>query len=246
MLLAFDVGNTTIAIGLFRGRKLVKSWKIKTDSDKTSDEYGAILLNLMQVAGLAPGKVTGGHHLERRPAPDARHRGGLPDLFRDRGQRRRAGAQDGHAHPLREPPRGRRRPDHGRGRRLREVRRPAHRPRFRHGDDLRRRLGQGRIPGRGHRPRHPDLGRGPLPQDGPAAPDRDPQAEEGHRPDDRVQHAVRASTSATSAWSRRRSKRSARSSAGTPGSSPRAASAARSRPSSRRSRPTSPTSSSRA
>jgi type III pantothenate kinase len=59
MLLAFDIGNTTIAIGLFRGRKLVKSWKIKTDSDKTSDEYGAILLNLMQVGGLAPGKVTG-------------------------------------------------------------------------------------------------------------------------------------------------------------------------------------------
>jgi type III pantothenate kinase len=59
MLLAFDIGNTTIAIGLFRGRKLVKSWKIKTDSDKTSDEYGVILLNLMQVGGLAPGKVTG-------------------------------------------------------------------------------------------------------------------------------------------------------------------------------------------
>lgn len=59
MLLAFDVGNTTIAIGLFRGRKLVKSWKIRTDSDKTSDEYGAILLNLMQFAGLAAGKVTG-------------------------------------------------------------------------------------------------------------------------------------------------------------------------------------------
>jgi type III pantothenate kinase len=59
MLLAFDVGNTTIAIGLFRGRKLVKSWKIKTDSDKTGDEYGAILLNLMRVAGLEPGKVTG-------------------------------------------------------------------------------------------------------------------------------------------------------------------------------------------
>ena len=59
MLLAFDVGNTTVAVGLFRGRKLVKSWKIKTDSDKTSDEYGAVLLDLMQVAGLAAGKVTG-------------------------------------------------------------------------------------------------------------------------------------------------------------------------------------------
>ena len=59
MLLAFDVGNTTIAIGLFRARKLVKSWKIRTDSDKTGDEYGAILLNLMQVAGLGAGEVSG-------------------------------------------------------------------------------------------------------------------------------------------------------------------------------------------
>ncbi len=52
MLLAFDVGNTMIAIGLFRGKKLVKSWTIKTDSDTTSDEYGATLLNLIHVAGL--------------------------------------------------------------------------------------------------------------------------------------------------------------------------------------------------
>lgn len=59
MLLAFDVGNTTIAIGLFRGRKLVKSWKIETDTDKTADEYGALLLNLMQVSGVSAGKLTG-------------------------------------------------------------------------------------------------------------------------------------------------------------------------------------------
>jgi type III pantothenate kinase len=59
MLLAFDVGNTTIAIGLFRGRKLVKSWKIETDDDKTSDEYAVLLLNLMQASGLPAAKVTG-------------------------------------------------------------------------------------------------------------------------------------------------------------------------------------------
>ena len=40
MLLAFDVGNTTIAVGIFRGKKLVKSWKIKTDSDKTATNTG--------------------------------------------------------------------------------------------------------------------------------------------------------------------------------------------------------------
>jgi type III pantothenate kinase len=59
MLLAFDVGNTTIAIGLFRGKKLLKSWKIKTDRDKTGDEYGAVLLNLFQVAGLQAKTISG-------------------------------------------------------------------------------------------------------------------------------------------------------------------------------------------
>jgi len=59
MLLAFDVGNTTIAIGLFRGRELVKSWKVSTDGGKTGDEYGVLVLDLMRVAGLDPGKVTG-------------------------------------------------------------------------------------------------------------------------------------------------------------------------------------------
>jgi len=57
MLVAFDVGNTTVAIGLFRAAKLVKSWKIRTDRDKTSDEYGAILLNLFQVSDLHPRRI---------------------------------------------------------------------------------------------------------------------------------------------------------------------------------------------
>jgi type III pantothenate kinase len=54
MLLAFDIGNTTVAIGLFSGPELVKSWKIKTDRDKTSDDYAAVLINLFQAAGVQP------------------------------------------------------------------------------------------------------------------------------------------------------------------------------------------------
>jgi len=57
MLLAFDIGNTTVAIGVFRDTKLIKSWKIKTDRDKTSDEYGTVLLNLFQVSEVPPKKV---------------------------------------------------------------------------------------------------------------------------------------------------------------------------------------------
>ena len=57
MLLAFDIGNTTIAIGLFDAKTLVRSWKIKTDREETSDEYGTVLLNLFQMAGLRPDRV---------------------------------------------------------------------------------------------------------------------------------------------------------------------------------------------
>ncbi len=52
MLLAFDIGNTTIAVGAWRDRLLVRDWRIETDHDKTPDEYGVLLLNLLQFAGI--------------------------------------------------------------------------------------------------------------------------------------------------------------------------------------------------
>jgi type III pantothenate kinase len=58
MLLAFDIGNTTIAVGLFRGKRLAKDWKIQTDRERTCDEYGVLILNLFQVAGTTPGRVS--------------------------------------------------------------------------------------------------------------------------------------------------------------------------------------------
>ncbi len=57
MLIAFDVGNTTVAIGVFDGRTLVRDWRLRSDRDKTSDEYGVILLNLLRMAGLEPPAV---------------------------------------------------------------------------------------------------------------------------------------------------------------------------------------------
>lgn len=42
MLLAIDVGNTNIVFGLFEGKKLTIDWRIATDKDKTSDEYGLL------------------------------------------------------------------------------------------------------------------------------------------------------------------------------------------------------------
>jgi type III pantothenate kinase len=52
MLLAVDIGNTSIAIGIFDGERLVKHWNIRSEREKTSDEYGITLLNLLSVSGL--------------------------------------------------------------------------------------------------------------------------------------------------------------------------------------------------
>ncbi len=46
MLLVFDVGNTNMVLGIYKGDKLVNYWRIKTDREKTSDEYGILISNL--------------------------------------------------------------------------------------------------------------------------------------------------------------------------------------------------------
>ena len=43
MLLAIDVGNTNIVVGVFEGPTLVESWRLATDNRRSADEYGTIL-----------------------------------------------------------------------------------------------------------------------------------------------------------------------------------------------------------
>ena len=38
MLLTVDVGNTNTVLGIFEGKQLVKSWRVKTDPRTTADE----------------------------------------------------------------------------------------------------------------------------------------------------------------------------------------------------------------
>ena len=48
MILAVDIGNTNIKIGLFEeSGKLRNSFKMSTDVKRTSDEYVALLLQLL-------------------------------------------------------------------------------------------------------------------------------------------------------------------------------------------------------
>jgi hypothetical protein len=51
MLLAIDIGNTNIVLGVFQEKKLIHHWKIQTEKEKTSDEYGVTLLNLFSLSG---------------------------------------------------------------------------------------------------------------------------------------------------------------------------------------------------
>ena len=47
MLLAIDIGNTNITIGLFDAQKLQNTWRVSTDSSRTSDEYGLQISNML-------------------------------------------------------------------------------------------------------------------------------------------------------------------------------------------------------
>lgn len=52
MLLAFDVGNTNIAIGVFKDGILMNNWRMQMDSQKSADEYGMLLNQLFAYEGL--------------------------------------------------------------------------------------------------------------------------------------------------------------------------------------------------
>lgn len=49
MLLAVDIGNTHMVLGLFRGATLICDWRIQTNRDMTADELAARLLGLFHL-----------------------------------------------------------------------------------------------------------------------------------------------------------------------------------------------------
>ncbi len=46
MLLAIDVGNTNIVMGLYQQQKLLMHWRINSDREQTEDQYGVLVRNL--------------------------------------------------------------------------------------------------------------------------------------------------------------------------------------------------------
>jgi type III pantothenate kinase len=57
MLLVIDVGNTNIVLGIYDGEHLVDNWRIWTERDRTSDEYGILVRNLFSSRSISFGGI---------------------------------------------------------------------------------------------------------------------------------------------------------------------------------------------
>lgn len=58
MLLAIDIGNTGIGMGIFDGEKLLATWRMATSISRTPDEYAALLFPLLEQEGLKNSDIT--------------------------------------------------------------------------------------------------------------------------------------------------------------------------------------------
>jgi type III pantothenate kinase len=54
MLLAIDIGNTNITMGLYQGEKPGARWRLSTVHDRMPDEFGIQILGLLSHAKIAP------------------------------------------------------------------------------------------------------------------------------------------------------------------------------------------------
>jgi type III pantothenate kinase len=59
MLLAIDVGNTNIVLGVFDGDTLIQSWRLQTLRERTSDELGLLVDGLFAYASIERARVRG-------------------------------------------------------------------------------------------------------------------------------------------------------------------------------------------
>ena len=57
MLLAIDVGNTNITLGVFDGDKVLARGRLATDVERMADEYGLLIRQLLPIRGVDPSDV---------------------------------------------------------------------------------------------------------------------------------------------------------------------------------------------
>lgn len=57
MLLAIDCGNTNVVFAVYDGDTLLGQWRAATKTDRTADEYGIWLTQLIERDGIKPGAI---------------------------------------------------------------------------------------------------------------------------------------------------------------------------------------------
>jgi len=58
VLLAIDIGNTNITLGVYDGESLAATWRISTDANKQADEYAVLFNGLLQTRGMPDSVIT--------------------------------------------------------------------------------------------------------------------------------------------------------------------------------------------
>lgn len=59
MIFVFDVGNTNIVCGIYKGEDLVHHWRISTSKTKTEDEYAMLINSLFEHVDLSFDDISG-------------------------------------------------------------------------------------------------------------------------------------------------------------------------------------------
>jgi len=59
MLLAIDIGNTNVKLGVFEAAELRATWRVATDAERLADEYAVLFLNLLRLKKIEPESITG-------------------------------------------------------------------------------------------------------------------------------------------------------------------------------------------
>jgi type III pantothenate kinase len=77
LLLALDVGNTNTVVGLFAGAELRGHWRLTTQGDRTADEVGMWLRQLLQWEQVEPGDLAAVAVASVVPPMDPRLREGI-------------------------------------------------------------------------------------------------------------------------------------------------------------------------
>ena len=58
MLLAIDVGNTNVVLGVFDGAELIADFRLHTDERNTGDELGLVIVGLLRSREISPEQVS--------------------------------------------------------------------------------------------------------------------------------------------------------------------------------------------